>query len=256
MSSEDSYSPPANVKEEASRALKWISEGKAGDGFTDVGRARARDLSSGRSVSLDTIKRMHSYFSRHEVDKKGTGWAPGENGYPSPGRVAWAAWGGNAGRVWVNGILSNVSETKHASMHDKKGVNLVVEPEFAEDLTLSDLDGFLEHYGVKGMHWGVRKSGKGGRSSVDVRKLSDNELKVLVARMQLEKQARELQSATQTKSGKKYAASILQGAGKTAASVAVSAIVGAVVKRALDQKFDKIDVEKKKLQEATKALLG
>ncbi len=32
--------------------------------------ARARDISNKRNLSLDTVKRMHSYFSRHEVDKQ------------------------------------------------------------------------------------------------------------------------------------------------------------------------------------------
>lgn len=102
----ESFSPPQAVREEAKRALEWISEGNAGDGFTAVGSARARDLSNGRAVSMDTLKRMRSYLARHEVDKQGEGWSPGDKGYPSPGRVAWAAWGGDAGRAWANSIIS------------------------------------------------------------------------------------------------------------------------------------------------------
>lgn len=44
---------------------------------------------------------MVSYFARHEVDKQGQGWSPGEPGYPSAGRIAWALWGGDAGRAWA-----------------------------------------------------------------------------------------------------------------------------------------------------------
>lgn len=102
----DSFTPPRAVQEEAKRALQWISEGHAGDGFTAVGSARARDLSNGRGVSIQTLKRMRSYLARHEVDKQGEGWSPGEAGYPSPGRVAWAAWGGDAGRTWANSVLT------------------------------------------------------------------------------------------------------------------------------------------------------
>lgn len=105
VKSDDSFSPPQGVIEEAKRALKWMSEGHAGDGFTDVGRARAKQLASGSSVSLATIKRMKSYLARHNVDKQGQGWSPGDQGYPSPGRVAWAAWGGNAAIGWVNKIV-------------------------------------------------------------------------------------------------------------------------------------------------------
>ena len=43
---------------------------------------------------------MFSFFSRHEVDKKAQGFRPGEEGYPSAGRVAWALWGGDAGFSW------------------------------------------------------------------------------------------------------------------------------------------------------------
>jgi hypothetical protein len=98
------YNPPAGVQSAAKRALKWIADGKAGSGFTSVGRARAAQLASGRPVSRDTVARMKSYFARHTVDKNAKGFNAGEEGYPSPGRVAWDAWGGSAGKAWVNGI--------------------------------------------------------------------------------------------------------------------------------------------------------
>ena len=100
----ESYKPPMGVRIAAKRALAWIADGKAGSGFTDVGRARASQLAAGESVSSDTISRMKSYFARHEVDKKATGFRAGEDGYPSPGRVAWDAWGGDSGKSWVNGL--------------------------------------------------------------------------------------------------------------------------------------------------------
>jgi len=99
-----SYSPPAGVAVAAKRALQWIADGFAGSGFTAVGRARARQLASGADVSADTVNRMISYFARHEVDKQATGFSSGEDGFPSAGRVAWDAWGGDAGQSWVNGL--------------------------------------------------------------------------------------------------------------------------------------------------------
>ncbi len=101
---EKTYKVPQGVQSAARRALKWISEGKAGSGFTSVGRRRAAQLAAGGSVSRDTVARMRSYFARHAVDKNAEGFSAGEKGYPSPGRVAWDAWGGDAGRTWVNGI--------------------------------------------------------------------------------------------------------------------------------------------------------
>ena len=98
------YKVPAGVQSAAKRAQKWISDGLAGDGFTSTGRRRASQLAAGGTVTRDTIARMKSYFARHAVDKKATGFNAGEKGYPSAGRVAWDAWGGDAGRTWVNRI--------------------------------------------------------------------------------------------------------------------------------------------------------
>lgn len=99
------YSPSPAVQANARRALQWIADGKAGSGFTAVGRRRAADLAAGKPVSLDIIQRMASYLARHEVDKQATGFHAGESGYPTPGRVAWDAWGGDAAILWTNTIL-------------------------------------------------------------------------------------------------------------------------------------------------------
>jgi hypothetical protein len=119
----DSYSPPKAVRAAARRALDWIGEGKAGSGFTGVGRARASQLASGKSISLDTLKRMKSFLSRHEVDKNALGFSQGEKGYPSAGRVAWDAWGGDAGFAWAESIVAESEKevAKHnQGKHDQK----------------------------------------------------------------------------------------------------------------------------------------
>jgi hypothetical protein len=93
--------PPKEVQRAAARAVRWIEDGKAGKGFTDTGRHRATQLAGGEEVDADTLRRMHAYFSRHAVDKDATGFRRGDDGYPSPGRVAWDAWGGDAGQRWA-----------------------------------------------------------------------------------------------------------------------------------------------------------
>lgn len=98
------YKPPTDVQAAASRAVKWIEEGRAGQGFTATGRRRAADLAAGKEVSLEIIGRMRSYFARHKVDRQAKGFFDYQAGYPSPGRVAWDAWGGDAGRKWVEEI--------------------------------------------------------------------------------------------------------------------------------------------------------
>jgi hypothetical protein len=50
---------------------------------------------------------MKSYFARHQNDKNATGFNYGEANFPSPGRVAWDAWGGDEGERWVNGLFRN-----------------------------------------------------------------------------------------------------------------------------------------------------
>lgn len=101
------HEPPKGVQEAAQRARRWIEEGHAGSNFTDTGRRRASQLAEGKPVSDDVVERMRQYFSRHATDADATGFTRGEEGYPSAGRVAWDAWGGDAGRRWVEGLADD-----------------------------------------------------------------------------------------------------------------------------------------------------
>ena len=112
----DTFTPPQGVQEAAKRALEWIADGKAGSGFTNVGRKRASDLGNGHQISLDTLKRMKAYFDRHQPDKKAEGFRQGEHGYPSHGRVAWDAWGGDAGYSWAKSMVE-----RHVQKGDVQG---------------------------------------------------------------------------------------------------------------------------------------
>ena len=99
------FRPPAAVASAAARALDLrASLAPSRRGMTPVGIARARDLSSRRPVSLDTIRRMSSYFARHAVDKDGEGW-----GVDSKGWQAWLGWGGDPGRAWADRILASMT---------------------------------------------------------------------------------------------------------------------------------------------------
>lgn len=100
------FKPPAGVRAEAKKGLQWREEYKRGG--TMVGVARARDLSNGKNISPETAKRMNSYFARHAVDEKGEGWSPGEDGFPSAGRIAWALWGGDAGKAWAGKLVKQI----------------------------------------------------------------------------------------------------------------------------------------------------
>lgn len=102
----DGYQPTVEMAREAERGLAWRKEFNRGG--TEIGVARARDLSNRANLSADTVKRMVSYFARHEVDKRAEGFSPGEKGYPSAGRIAWALWGGDPGQAWANKIAKQI----------------------------------------------------------------------------------------------------------------------------------------------------
>ena len=104
--------PTEAMAKEGAKALEWRKE--FGRGGTEVGIARARQLKNRENLSASTVKRMHSFFSRHEVDKKAQGFRPGEKGYPSNGRIAWAMWGGDPGQSWARN-KRNQLENKPAS---------------------------------------------------------------------------------------------------------------------------------------------
>ena len=101
----ETYSPNDGMKAAARRALKWKEEGKATGAGTPVGWGRATDIVAGRSMSISVVRRMFSFFSRHEVDKQAEGFRAGEPGFPSNGRIMWDAWGGDAGFAWSRAIV-------------------------------------------------------------------------------------------------------------------------------------------------------
>ena len=100
--------PTQGMKEEAQRGLDWREE--HGRGGTRVGAVRARQIVAGENLSDETIKRMYSFFSRHEVDKQAEGFKQGEEGYPSNGRIAWALWGGDAGFSWSKRLVEQMKK--------------------------------------------------------------------------------------------------------------------------------------------------
>ena len=101
-----SYKPNKGMQEEAERAIRWVEDGRKGG--TRIGKIRARQIARGENLSEDTIKRMYSFFSRQESVKDAEGFDPGEDGYPSPGRVAWGLWGGDPGYSWSKNIVEQL----------------------------------------------------------------------------------------------------------------------------------------------------
>ena len=152
----ESYSPTAGMKSAARRALKWKEDGKATGAGTPVGWGRASDIVAGRAMSLSVVRRMYSFFSRHEVDKKGKDFNNTAN--PSNGRIMWDAWGGDAGFSWSRGIVER--------MRDK-----ALFANFGKDYTKSKPADLFKAIGVGSM---VSWNSSGGRASGKITRIIRN----------------------------------------------------------------------------------
>lgn len=97
------YTIPRAAQEEAKRALEWRK--KHGRGGTPVGLNTARTLAAGGQIGIKKVRHIAKYFPRHEVDKKAKGYRPGDDGFPSNGRIAWALWGGDPAWRWARAIV-------------------------------------------------------------------------------------------------------------------------------------------------------
>lgn len=104
------YTIPKAVQEEAKRALEWRKKYKRGG--TPVGMNTARTLARGGQIGIEKARHIAKYFPRHEVDKKATGYKPGQDGFPSNGRIAWALWGGDAAWRWSKQIVERDNAAK------------------------------------------------------------------------------------------------------------------------------------------------
>lgn len=101
----EKFVPPAGVRAATKRGLKHHEMGHSGKGLVAKTVAEARSMSRGEAQSLDKVKRMRAWFARHEVDKQSPKWND-----PSPGKVAWDLWGGDAGKSWSEGIMRRVEK--------------------------------------------------------------------------------------------------------------------------------------------------
>jgi len=178
-----SFKPTSGMVSEAKKGLEWRREYNRGG--TAVGVARARDIANGRQLPIETVRRMHSYFSRHEVDKQGQGFSPGEPGFPSAGRIAWALWGGDAGQRWARRIVNQErkgvidmeirNHMEPVEVHGAGSGRLVATGYAARFETLSqNLGGFVEQIAPKSFNKTIKEA--------DVRALYNHEPDMLLGR--------------------------------------------------------------------------
>ena len=120
----DTHIPPEAVAQNAQRALEVRAEKPPSQqGMTLVGLARANQLAKREPVSVATIRRMLSYFERHEVDKEGETWDEQGKGWQ-----AWYGWGGDEGWAWAKEIIAeedSMDETKASRRHSEADMKLI-----------------------------------------------------------------------------------------------------------------------------------
>jgi len=89
-----------SVKNNAKRALEWADKNGWGSCGTPVGKQRANQLAKGEPISVDTIKRMYSFLSRHEKDLQSS-----KSYSEGCGKLMYDAWGGKSGLSWSRNKL-------------------------------------------------------------------------------------------------------------------------------------------------------
>lgn len=100
MAKDTTHTPPPAVASAARHGLEMREkQSPSNRGGTEVGLARAKQLANRQPVTEETMARMKSFFARHEVDKQGKDWGSG-----SKGEQAWALWGGEPAKSWVQHI--------------------------------------------------------------------------------------------------------------------------------------------------------
>ena len=104
----DSYADyPDSVKNNAKAVLKWVDENGWGSCGTDVGKQRANQLANGEPISEDTIKRMYSYLSRHEVDLDSS-----KSYDDGCGKLMYDSWGGKSALSWAESKINSIEREK------------------------------------------------------------------------------------------------------------------------------------------------
>jgi HK97 family phage prohead protease len=108
--------PPAYMRASARRGLEWHREGLSGDGVVDRTIREAEAMSRG-VITADKWVRLRAWIARHLVDMDAPQNTPGEDGYPGPGAVAMALWGGGGSKrsaeralEYADGVVGRLEE--------------------------------------------------------------------------------------------------------------------------------------------------
>ena len=138
----DSYSDyPDSVKNNAKAVLKYAEENGWGSCGTEVGKIRANQLANGEPISLETIKRMYSYLSRHEADLESS------KGYGDGcGKLMYDAWGGKSALSWAESKIRQVEKMSFAIQDEEE--RIISGPLMLADTPIYRYDANGEYYVV------------------------------------------------------------------------------------------------------------
>jgi hypothetical protein len=115
---QDSYSDyPDAVKNNAQNALDWAEENGWGDCGTPVGKQRANQLANGEPISVETIRRMYSFLSRHKEN------AETSKGYGDGcGQLMYDAWGGASALSWAESKLKQIDKQSFSIQDEEERI--------------------------------------------------------------------------------------------------------------------------------------
>jgi len=140
--------PTDGMKAEAERGLAWREE--YGRGGTSVGVAKARAILTEDELTPAKVIEMAAWFARHEIDKQGEGFEPGQDGYPSAGRIAWALWGGDPGQTWSQrkrDAMKRIDEAQDNDRRDVRHAGFVCEYKALDDAPTGRFSGYGAVFG-------------------------------------------------------------------------------------------------------------
>jgi hypothetical protein len=110
------FKPPQGVADAAARGLEirakaspsnkgGLSTSQAKEEGVGSGVQRAVNLKNRDTLSPATVRRMNSFFSRHEKNK---GIDKGKAPETDKGYQAWLLWGGDAGAAWARKLVKQM----------------------------------------------------------------------------------------------------------------------------------------------------
>jgi hypothetical protein len=126
---------PSSVKNNAQSVLDWVEENGWGSCGTEVGKIRANQLAKGENISMDTIKRMYSYLSRHEVDLDSS-----KSYEEGCGRLMYNSWGGKSALSWSKSKINQVENMSKQHFVTDNDKHVVLGPAMVPDMKIPRKD--------------------------------------------------------------------------------------------------------------------